>query len=251
MVNAHIRKITAVIALLAAATSLSACGTHSQSASPTLADHSAKTEQTSGNNKASSSSSNTESGTDSTDNETVVCKAAVDSAVKSYQQVKDEIESANINTDRLLAKDPNLAVKWELASEDLTEPDLSCDGATDAATVGKAAAKLKMEYDKKLTEVKDMKSTATKELSVMTDPATLPTDDSLASRIAQAKAVVKATANGGVCNDYLRGILLNVLAASQAMLDSGTATDKEMKAQSYELNRVTEDVRTDTCVPWK
>ncbi|KAA8816014.1 hypothetical protein EMB92_08735 [Bifidobacterium callitrichos] len=95
MVNAHIKKITAVIALLAAVTSLSACGTHSQSASPTLADHSAETEQTSGNNKASSSSSNTESSTDSTDNETVVCKAAVDSAVKSYQQVKDEIESAN------------------------------------------------------------------------------------------------------------------------------------------------------------
>ncbi|WP_156963241.1 hypothetical protein [Bifidobacterium stellenboschense] len=177
------------------------------------------------------------------------CQAVVDDTIKAFNALKEEVDNADINTDMLLAKDPNLEVQWEIASENLTKPDLSCDGSVESMqqTV-KSAQKLEKSYKDKLIEVKKLISKAEDELSTSTDPSTLPTDDSLESRIAQAKAVLKNTANGGLCNPYDRGRLADVLAASQDMLTSGTASEQDIKAQSYSLHQITEDVRTNKCL---
>lgn len=177
------------------------------------------------------------------------CQAIVDDTIKAFNALKEEIDNADINTDMLLAKNPDIEVQWEIASENLTKPDLSCNGSVESMRqTAKSAQKLEKSYKDKLVEVKELISEAEDELSTATDPSTLPTDDSLESRIAQAKAVLKDTANGGLCDPYGRDRLANVLAASQDMLISGTASEQDIKAQSSLLHHITENVRKDKCL---
>ncbi|TPF94799.1 hypothetical protein BW14_01015 [Bifidobacterium sp. UTBIF-68] len=176
------------------------------------------------------------------------CGTAVSNATEAFKALQDYADATTIDADRLLSKDPDLEVKWELAIENMEEPNLSCDADSDTSSTVRSAQHLKAKYEAQLKNLKNMKAKADALTNASPDYADLPTDDSLESRIAQAKAVVKSTADGSVCSPYSRKRLVDILAASQEMLNSGTADEKQMQIQSDSLYRITESVRNDKCV---
>lgn len=228
--------------------SLSACTQPYTYASGSATDDTDGKQSSATSERSNTASADSASSSDTAD-ASEACPAIVDDTIKAFNALKEEIDNADINTDMLLAKNPNIEVQWEIASENLTKPDLSCNGSVESMQqTAKSAQKLEKSYKDRLVKVKELISKAEDELSTSTDPSTLPTDDSLESRIAQAKAVLKDTANGGLCDPYGRNRLADVLAASQDMLISGTASEQDIKVQSSLLHHITENVRKDKCL---